>query len=39
MSYFCSKIDDLAKKLNCDGIEAEKKIFSVVMAKVNGENI
>ena len=26
---FCSKIDELAKKLNCDGIEAEKRIFSV----------
>jgi hypothetical protein len=26
---FCSKIDELAKKLKCDGIEAEKKIFSV----------
>ena len=26
---FCSYIDSLAKKLNCTGIEAEKRIFSV----------
>lgn len=32
---FCAKIDELAKELNCDGIEAEKKIFSVGNGKGN----
>jgi hypothetical protein len=26
---FCSHIDTLASKLNCKGIDAEKRIFSV----------